>query len=157
MRIVVNAEPEEMEYAMGLIVEAMETFARHPERIGWGWTFGKTGQRAFFVRRTKSGFSASPAGKGAIALVSNRTERDLPVIISIEMDSVSQHGDQEDAADLVASLNQALGSDAASRLMQDGATQHTADTTAAASRLIADIETIGERHAHAVHLTAWRT
>ena len=46
---------------LGLIKAALPTFARHDERIGWGWTFGQHPNRAFFISRTKTGFSARPA------------------------------------------------------------------------------------------------
>jgi hypothetical protein len=61
LRIIIDAEPEEFDYVLGLIKEALPTFARHEERIGWGWTFGRSPARAFFISRTKTGFSARPA------------------------------------------------------------------------------------------------
>ena len=157
MKIIINAEPEEMEYAMGLVVEAMATFARHPERIGWGWAFGKAGKRSFFVRRTKGGFSASPAGAGAVALVSTRTERDLPVTVSIEVLNVGSHRSRDEAAAYTAALEEALGAEAATRLAQDGAMPHRVADVTAAEHLVAQLTAIGDANAHAVHLSVWRS
>ena len=61
MRIIINAEPEEMADVMEMVMKARETFARHPERIGWGWAFSTKAGRGFFVRQIKGGFSASPS------------------------------------------------------------------------------------------------
>ena len=61
MKIIINAEPDDMEYAMGLVMKAKETFDRHPSKIGWGWSFGELGKTPFFIRRITDGLSASPA------------------------------------------------------------------------------------------------
>ena len=61
MRIIIDAEPEELDYVLGLVKEALPVFARHDDRPGWGWTFGHAPGRQFFIRQTKTGFSARPA------------------------------------------------------------------------------------------------
>lgn len=68
MRIIIDAEPEEFDYVLGLIKEALPTFARHEERIGWGWSFGRHPNRSFFISRTKTGFSARPARAPGVSL-----------------------------------------------------------------------------------------
>jgi hypothetical protein len=60
MKLIIDAEVEELDYVMDLIKEALPTFDRHEKRIGWGWHFQNAGGRSFFIRRTKGGFSASP-------------------------------------------------------------------------------------------------
>lgn len=155
MRIIINAEPEEMEYAMSLVVESFSTFARHPERIGWGWSFGKPGKRAFFVRRTKAGFSASPAGQGAIALlVSDRGVRDMEVTVSIETHPQGS-GTRSEAVALAESLRTILGDDAAA-LATNGAVAHRVPDSDAADALIAEIDRLAATNERAVHLRAWR-
>lgn len=61
MRIIIDAEPEEFDYVLGLVKEALPIFAHHEKRIGWGWTFGRAPGRQFFISRTRTGFSARPA------------------------------------------------------------------------------------------------
>ena len=155
MRIIINAEPEEMEYAMSLVVESFATFARHPERIGWGWNFGRPGKRSFFVRRTKGGFSATPSGAGAIALVSSRGVRDMAVTVSIE---THPHGSStlEESAAFTATLERLLGEDAG-RLVSDGALPHRVADSDAADALIAELDALAAAHERAVHLRAWRS
>jgi hypothetical protein len=60
VKIIINAEPDEMADVLVLVMKSRETFARHPERIGWGWAFSTKGGRSFFVRQIKGGLSASP-------------------------------------------------------------------------------------------------
>lgn len=157
MKIIINAEPDEMTYVMGLVTEAFATFARHPDRIGWGWTFGTPGRRSFFISRTKGGFSARPAGEGAIAFVSTRTEKDLPVTVSIELNNIGSMRSREEGAALTAGLEAALGVETATRLAQDGAVPVAAPDAAAADAMMNAITALGEKHAHAIHLNAWRT
>lgn len=61
MKIIINAEPEEMDDVLSLIMSSRDAFARHPERLGWGWNFRVPGGREFFLRHIKGGISASPA------------------------------------------------------------------------------------------------
>lgn len=61
MRIIINAEPDEMADVMETVLKSRETFARHPERIGWGWAFATKSGRSFFIRQIKGGLSASPS------------------------------------------------------------------------------------------------
>jgi hypothetical protein len=156
VRIIINAEPEEMEYAMSLVVESFRTFARHPEKIGWGWSFGKPGKRAFFVRRTKAGFSASPAGPGAIALlVSGRGVRDMEVTVSIETHPQGS-GTRAETVALAESLRTLLGDDAAA-LAANGAVAHRVPDSDAADALVAEIEKLATANERAVYLRAWRS
>lgn len=156
MKIIINAEPEEMEYVMSLVTESFKTFARHPERIGWGWTFAKPGGRAFFVRRTKGGFSASPAGPGSVALlVSDRGVRDMEVTVSIETHRQGQ-ATREEAAELAAALKTLLGDDA-DALATNGAVAIRLPNSDAADTLIAEIDKLAHAHEHAVYLKAWRS
>ncbi len=64
MKIIVNAEPEDMEAVVRMVMKARADFDRHPERIGWGWHFSYPGGATYFVRQIKGGLSASPAEKG---------------------------------------------------------------------------------------------
>ena len=155
MKIIINAEPDEMAHAMALVVEAMPTFARHPERIGWGWTFTRPGGRAFFVRRTKGGFSATPADQGAVAIISSRTERDLPMTVGVEMDLV---GDvrAEEMAIISMALEDILGKADADALTAARALTIEAPNAESASRLVERLVDVSERHRHALDLRAWR-
>ncbi len=56
-----TCEPNEAEAVLKLIISAQPIFARHPERLGWGWHFSVPNGRAFFIRSIKGGLSASPA------------------------------------------------------------------------------------------------
>jgi hypothetical protein len=60
MRIIINAEPDEMHDVLDLILEHRADFERPPSRPGWGWHFQTKSGRRFFLREIKGGVSASP-------------------------------------------------------------------------------------------------
>lgn len=60
MKLIINAEMDEMEYILELVREAKPLFDGRPSRVGWGWSFGRPGKRSFFIREIKGGFSVSP-------------------------------------------------------------------------------------------------
>jgi len=60
MRLILTCEPDEAEALLKLVMDIRPTFARHPERIGWGWHFRIPNGRTFFIRAIKGGLSASP-------------------------------------------------------------------------------------------------
>jgi hypothetical protein len=61
VKVIINAEPDEIEAVAKLVMESREQFDRHPERIGWGWTFCSAQlRRSFFIRQIKGGLSARP-------------------------------------------------------------------------------------------------
>jgi hypothetical protein len=65
MKIIVNAQPDEMEEVVRLIMKNRDSFARQPERLGWGWHFHSNALgRSFFIRQIKGGLSASPSKGG---------------------------------------------------------------------------------------------
>ena len=74
MKLIINADPEEMEYVLRMIMDARPMFDRGPPRPGWGWSFGDPGKRRFFIAEIKGGFSAKPAPVRSPALATASKE-----------------------------------------------------------------------------------
>jgi hypothetical protein len=60
VKIIINAEPEEIAEVVALIMDRKVMFDATPERLGWGWAFPIASGRRFFLRQIKGGISASP-------------------------------------------------------------------------------------------------
>lgn len=60
MKLIINAEQDELPYVLELLKEAIPQFERHPSRPGWGWMFSRSGKREFFIRQIKGGLSVNP-------------------------------------------------------------------------------------------------
>ncbi|SCW57231.1 hypothetical protein SAMN02927924_01451 [Sphingobium faniae] len=63
MKIIMHCDLEEAQDLLKVMLDSREQFARHPERIGWGWHFSVPNRRSFFIRQIKGGLSASPTDK----------------------------------------------------------------------------------------------
>lgn len=61
MKIIINAEPDDMPAVVQLIMDKKPMFDRSDDRLGWGWMFAVPGGKRFFLRRIKGGISANPA------------------------------------------------------------------------------------------------
>jgi hypothetical protein len=59
MRLIIDAEPEDAESVVRLMVSSREMFERS-RGPGWGWNLRADNGKTYFVRQTKTGLSAKP-------------------------------------------------------------------------------------------------
>lgn len=64
MKIIINAEPDEMAYVLSLVMAARRRFEKGEQKFGYGWGFGDEGKRRFFIRQIEGGFSAAQITNG---------------------------------------------------------------------------------------------
>lgn len=62
MKLIINAEPDEFDYVLQLVKDAIPRFGDRPPRPGYGWGFGKAGGKRFFISEIKGGLSVKPIG-----------------------------------------------------------------------------------------------
>lgn len=64
VRVILDCDWDDLERALATVIEAKPSFDNAEERVGWGWHFSRPGKPTLFVRRTKTGFSATALASG---------------------------------------------------------------------------------------------
>jgi hypothetical protein len=59
MKFIVDADPDDAPAVLAKMIEEIPTFARRPDRPGWGWGWDhRINGAKYFIRQTKTGLSA---------------------------------------------------------------------------------------------------